>query len=90
MVDRDRVAKLEFEVDSIKGDVGEIKGSVSDINKSNANIEKALVKLSMIAENNQQLGPRVNALEKLVWRAIGGGTTLLTALGVIGAVSKLM
>lgn len=84
----EKVIKLESEVEHIKEDVSDIKHSVSEINKSNSNIEKALVKLSMIADQNQKLEPRVTAIERLTWRAIGGGSALITAIGLVAMYFK--
>lgn len=89
-VEKDRIIRLESEVENIKDDVGEIKTNVSDIRKSNITIEKALVKLSMIADSNQRLEPRITSLEKIVWRAIGGATTIVTGAGFVAVVVRIL
>ena len=79
---QEKVVKLETEVNHIKGDVNEIKHSVQEIHISNTNIEKALVKLSVIAEQNEHMEPRITALEKVVWRAIGGISAASVMIGI--------
>ena len=58
----ERVASLEAEVKHINNDIGEIKSDVSNIRQINGNIEKSLVRLTVIAEENQRTLPMVEDL----------------------------
>lgn len=83
IVDIERIATLESEVDNIKDDVGDIKNDMREVRKTNVGIEKSLSKLTVIAESNQMLEPRVSALEKNVWRIVGVGSALVFVIPLL-------
>jgi hypothetical protein len=84
-----RLSKLESEVDHIGKDVSEIKSELSDRRDTDINVAESLARLTLIAEQNQKLEPKIEALgvriasnEKFIWKA-AGAITLGAFLGSI-------
>ena len=66
LVESERVARLEADMEHTQADVSDIKADIRDIKTSSKNVELAVVELAEIARTNQRLYPRLEALEKKV------------------------
>lgn len=93
-VDSERLAKVEIDLDHMGKDVGEIKSELSDFRTINTNVAESLARLTVIAEQNQQLNPKIDGLgqrleariaknEKFIWQAMG-------AIAVISAAAPFV
>lgn len=67
----ERLSRMETEVEHIKDDITEVKNKVETIGDSICRIDLAITKLAMIAEQNQQIEPRVKAVELKIARWCG-------------------
>lgn len=83
-VESERIAHLETKVDSIEGTVGEIKKNVSSITIDGNETKIALTKISMTLEAINDLKPRVEALEKFKYRAVGVISVIMFLLSMFG------
>lgn len=66
LVESDRIARLESDMEHTQGAVDDIKIDIREIKDSSKNVEIAVIKLAQIAEHNQRVYPRIENLEKLV------------------------
>lgn len=94
-VESDRLAHLENEVNHINKDVHEIKGELVDFRVIHKDISESLVKLTMLAEQNQKLEPKLDLMvekseikiEKLSERISKNEKFIAWATGVIAVIA---
>lgn len=63
LVDNERLARLESEVEHTQQDIHEVRTDIRDIKDSSKNVEIAIVELAEIARTNQRVFPRLEAVE---------------------------
>lgn len=77
-VDSSRLAAVETNVEHLSKDVGDIKTELHAINEINRGVGNSLVKLTILAEQNQKrdemITPRIERLEK--WQTKKDGVIL--------------
>ena len=71
-VDNERLSSVESDVKHLSNDVGEIKGELSDIRTINKNVAESLARLTVIADQNQKLEPKLDVLSKHMDERISG------------------
>ena len=72
----ERLATLENSVENIKDDVTELKQDAKARQETDLKVAESLAKLTAIQEQNQDLKPRMRAVEQKQW-LWGGGLALL-------------
>lgn len=93
----ERLTELEAEVRHINKDVGEIKGELSDIRAINTNVAESLARLTIIAEQNQKLEPKLDDFRTQVKHDLDGigerigknESFIYKAVGALAAISAL-
>lgn len=63
LVEIERLARLESEVEHTQRDIHEVRVDIKDIKESSKNVEKAVVELAEIARTNQRIFPRIEEIE---------------------------
>lgn len=81
----ERLSKMETEVSHIKDDVLEMKEKIDGVGNSINRIDMAITKLALIAEQNQQIEPRVKAMEHKIARWGGVIAVIVAASGLFGS-----
>lgn len=83
-VESERVAKLESEVDRVQRDVGDIKVDISAIKQDGTETKIALTEISMTLKAINDVKPRVEALERFKYRAMGMVAVIMFLLSMFG------
>ncbi|WVH05498.1 hypothetical protein KKJFFJLC_00016 [Vibrio phage vB_VpaS_PGB] len=83
-VESERIATLEAEVDGIHRDVGEIKSDISAIKKDGTETKVALTEISMTLKAINDVKPRVEALERFKYKAMGVMAVVMFLLSMFG------
>lgn len=78
-----RFATLENEVKHITSDVAEIKESANSTNIAIQSIDKSIAIMTEHVQQNKQMGPRIEALEKKVY---GIELKIAAYVGVVAAI----
>ena len=105
MIDQERVAKLEAQVESIKEDMSEVKSDIKEIHSRITTGNRELLckfeeKIDELAKADQQqhntlkntmdeVKQRVDVLEKWRWMIVGGAVVLGYILGHLEFFTKL-
>jgi peptidoglycan hydrolase CwlO-like protein len=106
MLDQERVAKLETQVEAIKEDVGEVKNDIKELHSrittGNREImDKLDEKIDALAKSDSEqhlslkssmdkVKERVDILERWRWMIVGGAIVLGYALGHIDVLQKFI
>jgi len=106
MIDQERVAKLETQVEAIKEDVSEVKIDIKELHSrittgNREIIEKFEEKIDELAKNDKEqhtalksamdkVRERVDVLERWRWMIVGGAIVLGYALGHIDVLTRIV
>jgi uncharacterized coiled-coil DUF342 family protein len=106
MIDQERVAKLETQVEAIKEDVSEVKNDIKELHSrittgNREVIEKFEEKIDELAKNDKEqhtalksamdkVRERVDVLERWRWMIVGGAIVLGYALGHIDVLTRIV
>jgi len=106
MIDQERVAKLETQVEAIKEDVSEVKNDIKELHSrittgNREIIEKFEEKIDDLAKADREqhtalktsmdkVRERVDVLERWRWMIVGGAIVLGYALGHIDVLTRIV